>query len=57
MFLMDIANLAAVALGFGQFLTVQPFNKVAFGVGLIVTAALYYGGIPFARERGGDRPI
>jgi hypothetical protein len=31
MFLMDLANLAAVALGFGQFLTVQPFNKVALG--------------------------
>jgi hypothetical protein len=39
---MDLANLVAVALVFGQFVTAQPFNLVAFGTGLIVTAALYF---------------
>jgi uncharacterized membrane protein len=52
--MMDLANLVAVALVFGQFVTAQPFNAVACGTGLIVTAALYFGGFTFSRERGGN---
>jgi hypothetical protein len=52
--LMDLGNLIAVALVFGQFVTGQPCSMVAFGTGLIVTAALDFGGFTFSRERGGD---
>jgi uncharacterized membrane protein len=52
--MMDLANLVAVALVFGQFVTAQPFNLVAFGTGLIVTATFYFGGFTFSRERSGD---
>ena len=55
--MMDLGNLVAVALVFGQFVTGQPFSVVTFGIGLIVTAALYFGGFTFSRERGGDRQI
>ncbi len=55
--MMDLGNLVAVALVFGQFVTSQPFSIVTFGIGLIVTAALYFGGFTFSRERGGDRQI
>jgi uncharacterized membrane protein len=53
--MMDLGNLVAVALVFGQFITAHGFNVVAFGTGLIVTAALYFGGFTFSRERGGDK--
>jgi hypothetical protein len=53
--MMDLGNL--VALVFGQFVTGQPFSMVAFGTGLIVTAALYFGGFTFSRERGGDTQV
>jgi hypothetical protein len=52
--MMDLANLVAVALVFSQFVTPQPFSVVACGIGLLVTAALYFGGFTFSRERGGD---
>jgi hypothetical protein len=39
--MMDLGNLVAVAIVFGQF----------------VTAALYFGGFTFSRERGGDRHL
>ena len=55
--MMDLGNLVAVALVFGQFVTGQPFSMVAFGIGLIVTAALYFGGFTFSRERASDRHI
>jgi hypothetical protein len=53
--MIDLGNL--VALVFGQFVTGQPFSMVAFGTGLIVTAALYFGGFTFSRERGGDTQV
>jgi hypothetical protein len=53
--MMDLANL--VALVFGQFVAAQPFNMVAFGTGFMVTAALYFGGFTFARERGGESHV
>ena len=55
--MMDLGNLVAVALVFGQFVTGQPFSVLAFGTGLIVTAALYFGGFTFSRERGGDTQV
>jgi hypothetical protein len=55
--MMDLGNLVAVALVFGQFVTGQPFSMVAFGIGLIVTAVLYFGGFTFSRERGGDTHV
>ena len=55
--MVDLANLVAVALVFGQFVTGQRFSVVAFGIGLIVTAALYFGGFTFSRERGGDTHV
>jgi hypothetical protein len=53
--MMDLGNLVAVALVFGQFVTGQPLSMGAFGIGLIVTAVLYFGGFTFSRERGGDK--
>lgn len=50
--MLELGNLVAVALVFGQFLTAQPFHGIAFGTGLLVTAALYFGGFTFSRERG-----
>jgi hypothetical protein len=55
--MMDLGNLVAVALVFGQFVTGQPFSVVACGTGLIVTAALYFGGFTFSRESGGDTQV
>jgi uncharacterized membrane protein len=55
--MLDLGNLVAVALVFGQFVTAQPFSVVAFGTGFMVTAALYFGGFTFSRERGGDKHI
>jgi hypothetical protein len=55
--MMDLGNLVAVALVFGQFVTGQPLSMVACGIGLIVTAALYFGGFTFSRERSGDRHL
>jgi hypothetical protein len=39
--MMDLGNLVAVALVFGQFVTGQPFSMMAFGIGLIVVAREY----------------
>jgi hypothetical protein len=55
--MMDLGNLVAMALVFSQFATAQPFSVVAFGTELMVTAALYFGGFTFSRERGGDKDI
>jgi hypothetical protein len=52
--MMDLGNVVAVALVFGQFLTAPSYSRVAFGTGFIVTAALYFGGFTFSRERGGN---
>jgi hypothetical protein len=53
--MMDLGNLVVVGLVFGQFFTDRPFSGAAFGIGLIVTGALYFGGFTFSRERAGDR--
>jgi hypothetical protein len=42
--MMDLGNLVAVACVFEQFVTGQRFSMVAFGIGLIVTAALNFRG-------------
>jgi hypothetical protein len=55
--MMDLGNLVAVALVFGQFVTGQPLSMVACGTGLIVTAARSFEGFTFSREQGGDRHL
>jgi len=47
--LVDLANIVAGALVFGQFLTAQQFNTRAFGTGLLLTGALYLAGLGFSK--------
>lgn len=48
--MVDLANLVAAALIFGQFVSDSPFNLRSMSLGLISACALYLGGYWFSRE-------
>lgn len=47
----ELANIVAGALVFGQFVSGGGFNVRVFGLGLLLTVSLYLGGYGFSRER------
>ncbi len=49
--LLDLANIVAGAMVFGQFVSGQEFSISVFGVGLLITIFLYLGGYGFSRWR------
>lgn len=50
--LVDLANIVAGALVFGQLISSQRFNQNAFIVGILITMIFYLGGYLFSKERG-----
>ena len=49
--LLDVANIAAGALIFGQFVTDRPFSVSAAAIGVVIWAGLLGCGIGLSRER------
>lgn len=47
--LIELGNIVAGAMVFGQFLSGAPFRIGVLGIGIVLTVALYIGGIGFAR--------
>jgi hypothetical protein len=47
--LVDLGNIVAGALVFGQFVAQQPFSLIEFIIGVFVTIAFYLGGVGFSK--------
>jgi hypothetical protein len=50
--LLELGNLAAAALTFGQFISGRPPDLLALLLGLSITATLYLGAYNFTRDEG-----
>ncbi len=50
--LVDLANIIAGALVFGQFITERPLNLLTLVLGIILAITFYFGALGLAKDKG-----